>query len=319
MLIFLPETTRPYYHIAAEEYLLRNYREDICIFWRSEPSLVVGKHQNALAEVNYAWLWKNRVPLVRRISGGGTVYHDMGNVNFTFIQNGSEGHLIDFARYTRPIVKALQNLGLDVKLEGKNDLRLNGFKISGNAGHVYKKRVLHHGTLLYDTGLDQLRQALQIHPGRYQDKAVKSIPSPVANITDFLSPAPAIDQFISYLVEQIQEMFTGAYVDSFSVKDKEAIAKLVREKFETWEWNYAYSPAYRLVESFRYEETCYQINLQVKKGVIQRCEIKPRSSALAKLEEVMIGKQHRMEVLQALLYQNVDKQAFAECLLEHLF
>ncbi len=189
----------PYFCLAAEEYFLKNFREDIFMLWQSEDTIVVGKHQNALGEINYRFVREKGIQVARRISGGGTVFHDSGNVNFTFIKNVKGPSEISFKIFTTPVVEALAQLGVTATTSGRNDLLINGFKISGNAEHVFKNRVLHHGTLLFNSDLENLGQAIKVIPGKYESKAVQSNRSPVANISSFLKDQLKIEEFIRFL------------------------------------------------------------------------------------------------------------------------
>ncbi|HRC66441.1 MAG TPA: lipoate--protein ligase family protein, partial [Bacteroidales bacterium] len=142
------QNTNPYFNLASEEYLLKNYEEDVFMLWRNEPSIIIGKHQNALAEINIEYVKENHIKVVRRITGGGAVFHDLGNLNFTFISNSPNSKpVMNFKKYTQPIVDVLVNLGVDARFEGRNDIVIDGKKISGNAECVYKNRFLHHGTI----------------------------------------------------------------------------------------------------------------------------------------------------------------------------
>ena len=201
MLLINNSSTDPYFNIALEEYLLKHTSEDIFMLYTDSPSVIVGKHQNTLAEVNIRYAIEHNIHVVRRISGGGTVYHDPGNLNFCFIVNGKEGHLVDFKKFTNPIIEVFNKLGLQVNLEGKNDLRIDGLKISGNAEHVFKNRVLHHGTLLVSTDLQHLSFILKVEVGKYTDNAVKSIRSKVSNINSFLKIPITVDELKSQIVD----------------------------------------------------------------------------------------------------------------------
>ena len=160
--------TNPYFCLAAEEYLLKTFNEDIFMLWQSQDTVVVGKHQNALGEINYPFIRANNITVARRISGGGTAYHDGGNVNFTYIKNVKSPAEISFKQFTRPVVEALGKLGLNATTSGRNDLLIEGFKISGNAEHVFKNRVLHHGTLLFNSDLVNLGNAINVVPEKYE-------------------------------------------------------------------------------------------------------------------------------------------------------
>jgi lipoate---protein ligase len=161
MLCIYNPSTEPYFNMAAEEYLLKNFSANIFMLWRNDNAVVVGKHQNSLAEINHDFVQQNNIKVVRRLSGGGTVFHDLGNLNFTFITNGEGEELVNFRKFTQPILEVLLQLGVHAKFEGRNDLTINGLKFSGNAEHVFKKRTLHHGTLLFSSKISDLTQALK--------------------------------------------------------------------------------------------------------------------------------------------------------------
>ncbi len=302
-MIFIQNTnTNPYFNIATEEYLLKEYNEDIFMLYIDEPSIIVGKHQNAMAEINYRYVIENNIAVIRRISGGGTVFHDLGNLNFCFIANGKEGHLVDFRRFTKPIMEVIQSLGIDVKFEGKNDLRINGFKISGNAEHVYKNRVLHHGTLLINSDLNKLSEGLKIIPGKYTDNAVKSIRSKVANLNDFLSKPIPIDAFAQHLIKKL-----NCPLVKLTTNDIELIEKLSANKYKPWDWNFGYSPKFQFRNEFNINDENIQIKLDIENGIIYKCSIS-KNEVLA---EKLIGTKHEYNsvshVLKAL---TVDENNF---------
>ena len=178
------------------------------MIYRNEPSVIIGKHQNTLAEINHPYLNEHEIHLVRRLSGGGTVYHDMGNINFLFILSGEAGKLVDFKRFLLPVLTILQNMGLPVEYGGRNDLLIDGKKISGNAEHVFRNRILHHGTLLYSSDLTVLENVLRVSPGKYIDKAVRSVRSKVTNISDYLKSKMTVEKFTQKLYEEIKSHFS---------------------------------------------------------------------------------------------------------------
>jgi lipoate-protein ligase A len=224
MLILAPATTNPYTNLATEEYLLKNSPSDIFMLWRSQPAVIVGKHQNAMAEINYHFVRENGIPVIRRLSGGGTVYHDLGNLNYTFIMNGTEGNLVNFRRFAQPIIDVLHGVGVDARLEGKNDLRVNGKKISGNAEHVYKNRVLHHGTLLVESNLVNLGMALKAPTNRYSDRAVQSIRSVVANLNDYLDRPVTADDMANRILGYMALLFPKSARYELSDSEQEGMA-----------------------------------------------------------------------------------------------
>ncbi|NJK98346.1 MAG: lipoate--protein ligase family protein [Bacteroidales bacterium] len=195
MLLLISQTKDTAINLATEDYLLKNSSENIVYLYIDRPCVVVGKHQNAMAEVNYRFLCENNIPLYRRISGGGTVFHDEGNINFTFIQNGEEGNLVNFRAFIEPIRDFLISLGVLAEIGPRNDILVDGLKVSGNAEHVYRKRTLHHGTLLFSSSLNFLRNALRVEEGKYTDKAVKSVRSKVTNLKDYIKDEFTAEQF----------------------------------------------------------------------------------------------------------------------------
>ena len=210
MLSIISNTKDIYFHLAVEEFLLKNRAEEFFMLWQSEPCVVVGKHQNALAEVHHRYLRAHHIPVARRLTGGGTVYHGPGNMNFTFIRNGEQGKLVDFKKFVRPVVKFLQLKGLPATIGTRNDLLIEGLKISGNAEHVFKQRVLHHGTLLFNADLEVLNTSIRVRPGRFRDKAVQSNRSEVTNIAAWLIRPQTIDEFSDELYQFLVNEFSGS-------------------------------------------------------------------------------------------------------------
>lgn len=289
MIFILNNQTNPSFNIALEEYLLKDSTQEIIMLYRNEPSIIIGKNQNALAEINFPWANKNRIPIIRRISGGGTVYHDLGNINFAFICNGQKNKLIDFERFTSPIISILQGMGLDAKFEGHNDIRLKGKKISGNAEHGYRSRIMHHGTLLFSSKLDDLRSALKVN-GSYTDKAVASVPSSVTNIQDHLENNMSASEFMIALVKKLIDQ-EDCELAEISKSDKKAIQLLMDKKYNQWEWNLGASPNYTFHKG--------DIKFSVSKGTVTESSIKS-----------MIGKRHRIEALEEELKEYTIEQLF---------
>ncbi|MBK7213077.1 MAG: lipoate--protein ligase [Bacteroidales bacterium] len=304
MLIIKRHHTDPYFNLATEEYVLKNFTEDSFMLWRNEPSIIVGKHQNTLAEINTDFVNENKIKVVRRLSGGGAVFHDLGNINFTFISQGEPGALVDFRRFTLPIIEVMGKLGIEAKFEGRNDLTIDGRKFSGNAEHVFRNRVLHHGTLLFSAVMADLSGALKVDPGKFTDKAVKSVRSRVTNISEHLKEPMEIEAFMNLINEHVHEMYPDAAVIELSGQDHENIARLVKEKYETWDWNYGYSPAYdfrKMVKTANSGQI--EMNIQAEAGVIKAAKIFGDYFSVketSELEAALSGIPHTREAIQKL-------------------
>jgi lipoate-protein ligase A len=266
---------------------------------------VVGKHQNALAEINHKFVQENKIPVARRLSGGGTVFHDPGNVNFTFIRNVANISEVNFKVFTVPVVEALKKLGVEAYSSGRNDLLIDGKKISGNAEHVHKNRVLHHGTLLFNSRLDALKGALKVDLSKFEDKAVQSNRSEVTNIANYLPNPISVEEFTGFLFGEISQNYQEFQVYEPTGADIEAIQKLSIEKYQTWDWIFGYSPRYRFTNKMKTEKGEVMISLLVEKGHISEVSI---SGAIPdelsrKIAETLIGCRHDYESVKASLFE----------------
>lgn len=290
----------PYFNLAAEEYLLKNFTSNVFMLWQGESSIVVGKHQNALAEINHRFVSENKIKVARRLSGGGTVFHDPGNLNFTFIQNVDRVDQVNYKMFTQPIVNVLNQLELESYTTGRNDLLLGGKKISGNAEHIYKKRVLHHGTLLFKSELSKLKNALKVDLSRFEDKAVQSNRSEVGNIADFMTKEMPIQEFSNYMFEGIRSSYQDSSVFEFSDSDLHAIQKLRDEKYATWNWIYGYSPKYKYSNEVEMNGGKISFSLQVVKGVINSIDFSGKISneQAIPLTNALLGTRHDYEDLE---------------------
>lgn len=269
MLCIIRQETDPYFNLAAEEYVLKHFERDCFMLWRNEPSIIVGKHQNTLAEINIDYVKENQIKVIRRLSGGGAVFHDLGNLNFTFIASGESHKLVDFRKFTLPILEVLQKLEIEAKFEGRNDLTIEGRKFSGNAEHVFKNRVLHHGTLLFSSQMADLSSALKVDPDKFQDKAVKSVRSRVTNISEHLKKPFTVLEFRDLILDHVMESTPGAELYSFTNEDVEAISKLRDEKYISWEWNYGYSPKYNFRKTIKTNGGKLEVTMEVENGIIK--------------------------------------------------
>ena len=269
MLFFENTSLDPWFNLATEEYLFKHFDREAVMLWRSHPSIIVGKHQNTLAEINLEYIRKNNIPVVRRLSGGGTVFHDPGNINFTFIKKADKDNLVNFQSHTQPVIDFLQSLGVDARFEGKNDLRVNGLKISGNAEHIHKDKILHHGTLLFDANLDHLYEAIKAKEENFDSKAVKSIRSEVANISRFLQYPVTRDEFMIKLKAWFFQHWPNLELYTPDQADIRSINRIKEEKYTKWEWNFGWSPVYVFKNRIHLNEKEISVELKVRKGRVE--------------------------------------------------
>jgi lipoate-protein ligase A len=294
--------TKPQYNLALEEYLcLRAIRDGSRFFmlWQNEPSIIVGRFQNTLEEINTAFVEERRIHVVRRNSGGGAVYHDLGNINYSFVVPDAGDFDYDFAFFTEPIIRALAVLGVRAELSGRNDLAIDGKKVSGGAQYRKGGIMLHHGTLLYDADLDILSQALRPSEDKFQSKAVKSTRGRVGNIKPYLQTPLSVAEFKERLQRGIQGL-TPLALDEDALSE---VKKLETEKYSTWEWNYGASPRFTERKKKRFPWGGIEAFLVVDEGKISECSFRGdyfSSGEYAPLLSRLVGRPYTKEsVVQA--------------------
>jgi lipoate---protein ligase len=273
MLYIRNDFTNSYFNQAVEEYFMKNTKEECFILWRNEPCVFIGKNQNAMAEINIDFVKENKVRVNRRYSGGGAVFHDLGNINFTFLTNKIENAGIDFKKFTLPIINSLRELNINAEFSGRNDITIDGKKFSGNAQYYWKDRVLHHGTLLFSGNLTNLSAALNPKPIKFEDKSVKSVASRVTNISEHLPEPMTVLEFRDFLQSHFMKLNNIGKVYEMSEDEIKAIQKLVDEKYTTWEWIYGNSPKYSFDNVKRFAGGTVEFNMEVDKGVIKAIRI----------------------------------------------
>ena len=281
----------PYFYLAAEEYLLRNKKEEYLILAINRRAVIIGKHQSPHREINTEFVTQHDIPVIRRITGGGTVFHDTGNLNFTFIRQSEAGRQVDFPRYVQPVIEFLSSQGVEAIFEGKNDLKVNGLKISGNAEHVFRNRVIHHGTLLFNASLEMLKNSLRKDTSCYITRAVESNPSSVANLDKFLPAFKDVFEFRDVMMSYLLKTLPGAVRKSFSAEEINEISLLADSKYRSWEWNWAYGPDYDFIKQFVYHGNSISCRMRVKEGVISECLLEGDRD-LAGIAEKLIGCRH---------------------------
>ena len=266
-------TTDPAFNLAAEEYVFEKLPRDAMyvMLWQNDNAIIVGKHQNTLAQINEAFVREKEIKVVRRLSGGGAVYHDMGNLNYTIIADG-DGDL-DFGRFCRIVLDALARVGVRGELNGRNDMTIDGKKFSGNAQYAKQGRVMHHGTILFDSDSSVLAGALQVDEAKIKAKGVKSVRSRVTNVRPHLPKDMPLKQFKKVLLGSILTQFPGEeYI--FTAGDIAEIEKLSL-RYRDWEWNYGKSPACDLVRKQRVEGCgTVEAYLSLDQGRIQQLQFR---------------------------------------------
>lgn len=266
--------TDPRINLAIEEYALKNLdiNETYLLFYINESSIIIGKNQNTVEEINTEYVENKGIHVVRRLSGGGAVYHDLGNLNFSFITKDDGESFHNFRKFTEPVVEALKKLGVNAELSGRNDLLAEGRKISGNAQFSTRGRMFSHGTLLFNSEMDHIVSALRVKKDKIESKGIKSIRSRVANISEFLTEKIAIEEFRSLLLKFI---FIGEEISEYVLteEDWKNIHQLSKERYQNWDWNYGKSPKFNLQHSHRFPVGQIDVRLDVNKGIIENCKI----------------------------------------------
>ena len=264
-------TTDAAFNLAAEQYVFDSLPRDRMYFllWQNRSAVIIGKYQNTLAEIDRPFVERHGIQVVRRLSGGGAVYHDLGNLNFTFIADAGDTETLDMKLFCAPVVRTLAALGVEAAVNGRNDISIDGQKFSGNSQYLRGGRIMHHGTLLFDSDLSVVTQALRVDPAKIQAKGLKSVRSRVTNIRPHLRQDIPLAVFRAALLARILEETPGTEY-RFTPADLEAIETLRRERYDTWEWNYGASPPCTLLRRQRCEGCgSVEAHLDVEHGLIR--------------------------------------------------
>lgn len=317
--------TDPRLNLALEEYLLRHVQldEPLLLFYINEPSVIIGRHQNTIEEIDPDYIKDNGVHVIRRISGGGAVYHDLGNLNFSFITS-DKANLHNFAKFTEPVISVLQQLGAPATLQGKSDIFVEGKKISGNAQYASTGRMFSHGTILFDTNLEHMLKALNPRKNQIESKAVQSIRSFVTNVRDYLPSDTTIADLKQALLTGI---FGPAGLQTFELDDDawEQVEKIADERYRTWEWNYGRSPKFNVRKDGQLPIGKIDLRINVVQGIIDDIKIYGTffsQREIFELEKQLSGVRYEKDALAAALEQidlntyfgTVDSQTFLELL-----
>jgi lipoate---protein ligase len=314
-------------NLALEEYVLRQSQmgEDLVLFYINSPSIIIGRHQNTLEEINPDYVQKHGIHVVRRLSGGGAVYHDLGNLNFSFITNYHQDSFTDFRKFTEPVVLCLKKLGVEAELSGRNDILIEGHKVSGNAQYISQGRMVSHGTLLFNSDLSHVADALHVQENKIASKAIKSVRSRVANISEYLNQPMEIEVFRSHLLETYFEGASEISRYPLTALDWERVHKLAEERYRSWEWTYGRSPDFNVERRQRFQGGEIDVRLDVKQGSIHSIKIYGdyfAESDPEELENLLVGVRYEPEAITTALqnvaieqyFHGIDLKTFVEFL-----
>ncbi len=273
MLYIRNNSDEPYYNLALEEYILKKLglEEDSLLVWQNKPSVIIGRYQNTVEEVNVDYIRKNSLYVVRRISGGGAVYNDYGTIVYSFIEKNPSG-IIQFQKYTDRIVKALNKMGVQAVLSGRNDIEVDNKKVYRSAHYQYNGKTLHHGTLLFNSDLENMQEALSVKRYKLTEKNDKNVRERFANILDYLKIKMSVEEFKTALVNEI---FGDEQIREYrlSEKDLAKVKEFTDEKYLTWQWNYGPSPIFNIKKFGRFPGGLIELRLSVEKGIINSCKV----------------------------------------------
>ncbi|MBQ4628419.1 MAG: lipoate--protein ligase [Clostridia bacterium] len=303
--LIILKTTEPQFNLAAEEYIFSQTADSAVILWQNKNAVIIGRNQNTLSEINQEVIEKHGISVVRRITGGGAVFHDLGNINYSIIAPQGEDGALNFKKFAAPIVEILSELGVKAEFSGRNDLLIDGRKISGNAQHIADGRVLHHGTLLFSSDLDRVSEVLTVDPEKIRSKAIQSVRSRVTNIKDHLPNGADLDAdgFIRLMEKYFIEN-TDCEISELSENELRNIEALAESKYRTWQWNYGNSPKYSLCRKEYLPCGTVEVSLGVVNGKINEAAIYGDFFSVRPKEEfvsLLIGTEHSKQAIFALL------------------
>lgn len=275
MIYIESKSTDPYYNLALEEYVFEHMdrSNEYFMLWQNEKTVVVGKYQNTAQEINREFVRKHGIRVVRRLSGGGAVYHDTGNLNFTFIVDQREGFDFNFRRFALPVAETLADMGIRAEFTGRNDLVIEGRKFSGNSQYIRKGRILHHGCIMISSDIQDVASALRPKEAKFESKSAKSVRSRVTTVSEAAGRPVSVSAFKDALKRHILAKDAENHEYELTPSDVEAVRKLAADKYSSWEWNYGKSGNYNYAVSQRYEFGTVEISARIENGVIREITI----------------------------------------------
>ncbi|WP_127534236.1 lipoate--protein ligase [Paenibacillus kobensis] len=321
--------TDPTINLAIEEYVLRQLpmTDSYLLFYINEPSIIIGKNQNTVEEINSEYVEERGIHVVRRLSGGGAVYHDTGNLNFSFLTKDDGQSFHNFRKFTQPVIDALQALGVDAELSGRNDIQIGERKVSGNAMFATRGRMFSHGTLLFASEMEHVSSALKVKPMKVESKSTKSVRSRVANITEFLQSPMTIEQFRDELLRRIFGMEPSEVPQyKLTEEDWKAIRELSETRYRNWDWNYGRSPKCNIQNAYKFGAGIIDVRLDVEEGLISAIRVFGDFFGVgdvADIEQRLTGVRYEESAIMAALegieanyyFGNVTKEQFIDLLL----
>ena len=320
-------SSSPYFNFALEEYLLteKNLEEDeIFLFWRTNPTVMIGRYQNTYCEINEKYVEENNINVVRRNSGGGTIYTDMGAWQFTFIEKNYKEERISFGKFTGPIVDALKKQGVDAHFNSRNDLLIGKKKFSGNAQYRKNNCMLHHGSILFNTDIKAMVESITVSQDKIIAKGIKSVRERVINVSEVMEENITSEEFRDIM---LRNLLKGNKVYTLNEEDIAAVNKIKEEKFESWNWNYGKNPVFNVERWKRFDGGRVNFKLNVKKGIIRECTIEGDfflSGDICRIEEAFVNCKYIKEDLQKILdeldidkyFYRITKKDLLECLID---
>lgn len=285
MIIIRNKSTDPHFNLACEEYLIKTSKEPIFMLWRNKKSVIVGVNQNTAAEVDRDFCDKNGIDVVRRLTGGGAVFHDLGNVNYTYIEDNDGTKFSNYAVFTKDVMDYLKSLGVSAELSGRNDVLVNGKKVIGNAQCVKNGKIMHHGCILYSADMSSLAGALKVNKAKIESKGIKSVSSRVVNIADCLKKPLQTTEFLSGLENFIQKRY-NCEIRELTEEEKSEIAELSLKKYSLFEWNYGSSPDYSYEKTEKFPSGLVSVSFNVSSGIISDIKISGDFFGIRDISEV---------------------------------
>ncbi len=284
-------TTDPYRNLATEEYLLRQMSGDFFMLWQNEPCIVVGRNQNTAAEINREYVDEHHLAVVRRLTGGGAVFHDLGNLNYTFIEEGAADKFGNYGVFCQPILEVLQSMGVAAKLSGRNDLLIDDKKFAGNAQTLWHGRMMHHGCIMFAANVSQLSEALRVNPLKIQSKGIQSVRSRVTNITEHLPAPMTMEEFRQRILKAVLAK-PGNELYRLTAADESKIDRLYREKYHTYDWNFGFPKEYAFQKDTLFASGLVTVSMNIQANCIAAFSVHGDFFGIREVsafEEAMVG------------------------------